>query len=875
MAKKPWEFLIPNVDAASKWLVRNGWLIGIPVAVCLLAALGYIVFSEKTWRASQSIIVRDDLLGESFKPGRFNSQESLKNAQETVLYVARQPDVIAPALEKLGPTHNNQASSWINQDRIEGEQSNISVVAPNGAEFGKTEVIVLNVRANTAERAKSYATLLAQQIEHQLQQLRVRQLMSMQAEVEQSLAQSQSRYDDVAGQVRKLESEVGSDLSTLRSMIDNSSVGNEVHRYLEQIRADTRLAQQELESINKQLELLSSAGSFDSTIPTSNQLLQMQPTLGRLYEGLAQAQLKASIESARYTELHPATQNHLQAVQETRQQIQNELATIQRGLESQRSLAQQKLDRLHQSERNYETRLTELGKRRVEYQVLTTELNKQGENLAKTKSSLSEIQSLTNPQAKLSLLTLVGDPQVDSRPIGLSKSMILLAAFSGGIWIGLGIVILVRDPDEWGAALRWCRATTVQAFASLTSPNSGTFEASNSPAAVATANNLAYPSGHSPATAQKNSEPRPAAATPPAATSLLSTLMAASHSNQNPNINLRGNTDVKPLGASPTNATRAVSSGDLMAKPVAVSHNESAQPKINIEPQLNKEVPRSGSLRQAMGFRPYGAGRVDNNAQSVDPMPNPSLALKSEAPTQEPEVVEVDPVLAAEQAARLAKFVGSEPTPKTATTSLDQTIGDPTIGHVSRLESWPLETSTASDSHPDVVIDTSHQAIENGKNTPAQIVAEHNEIRQAFENNLTAVPGIEPLKRTVTQSADLAVNDASGDLSIPSTRSQNNSDPGPDSSVPETRRRRSSIEASYTSTINLEELRKSFEAAAAQPTESNVDSSKSAVSTAEESDACLPKLPVESAEINVAKRLSELSKSIAAYCEPVKKKPGK
>lgn len=876
MAKKPWEYLKPAITAASKWLIRNGWLVGIPVAVCLLAALGYIVLSEKTWRASQSIIVRDDLLGESFKPGRFNSQESLKNAQETVLYVARQPDVIGPALEKLGPPHSGQSSSWIDQDRIEGEQSNISVVAPNGAEFGKTEVIVLNVRANTADRAKEYATLLAQQIERQLQQLRVKQLMGMQAELEQSLAQSQTRYDEVASQVRKLETEVGSDLSTLRSMIDNSSAGNEVHRFLEQIRADTRLAQQELESINKQLELLSSTATFDTTIPTSNQLLQMQPTLSRLYEGLAQAQLKASIESARYTELHPATQNHLQAVQETRQQIQNELATIQKGLESQRSLAQQKLERLHQSEHDYETRLTELGKRRVEYQVLTTELNKQGETLAKTKSSLSDIQSLTNPQAKLSLLTLVGDPQVDSRPMGLSKSMILLGSFLGGLWIGLGVIVLVRDPDEWGAALRWCRATVSQAFASFSASGNGKWDHSatasvgNAGSGIAASNGAVYPGGYAPTLGQKTSVPRPAAAAPTAATSLLSTLMTASQSNQHPNSRLSDPPAAQPLALGLANPTN--SSGLAAPKPSGsmIASQEPASQKINIEPQLNKELPRTGSLRKAMGYRPYGAGRVDNAYQPIDPALSATTPAHLAKMSQEPEVVEVDPVLAAEQAARLSKFVGSEPTLKTAPSANDSVRSD-----VSKLE--PLAVAP-----PEIQIGLkdlqSSAVMESVTPSPEQIVAEQNEFRRAFESNLTAVPAVEPRPQSSIPPISMA-NDHSASEPLPEVST---AQPETESRTPasETRRRRSSTEASYTPTINLEELRKSFEAAALTPVdpEANALATPATPATSEttdEADMALPKLPVESAEINVAKRLSELSKSIAAYCEPVKKKSAK
>ena len=51
------------------------------------------LLATKTYTARQSLILRDDLLGDSYKPSRFDSEESLKSAQETILEIARKPQV--------------------------------------------------------------------------------------------------------------------------------------------------------------------------------------------------------------------------------------------------------------------------------------------------------------------------------------------------------------------------------------------------------------------------------------------------------------------------------------------------------------------------------------------------------------------------------------------------------------------------------------------------------------------------------------------------------------------------------------------------------------------------------------------------------------
>ena len=424
-------------------------LVVIPVAVCLLMAVVYILTTSQEWKSSQSLIVRDDLLGDNFKPGRFSSMESQKNAQETLLHIARKPMVIRVALRTLGPVKRGEsvAGDWFTEQTVEGIQSQISIVAPNGAEFGKTDVIVLNAQAVGRDRARFFVEYLTDEIESHLREIRENQLHSMQNELRLSVQQVSRQYDLVADKVRQIEQSVGSDLPTLRNMIERGGSPNDVQRSLEQVRTEIRAAQAELDMADKQLEMLNAIENDPSQfLVTSSELLNMQPIFKRLREGLTDAQLRLTTDSGKYTSDHPAVEHDRLIIEQTKQQIGNEIQTFIQGLQSQKSLAKQKLARLADSERAYDERLTAVGKHRVEYEILANELQKRGETLGKAKTDLAEMQSLAESVKQVSLITRVGEPHVESRPLGWSKKALLAFAMFGGLIIGGGLVALSRMP---------------------------------------------------------------------------------------------------------------------------------------------------------------------------------------------------------------------------------------------------------------------------------------------------------------------------------------------------------------------------------------------------------------------------------------------
>lgn len=425
-------------------------LLVVPPLLCGALAFAWLLVTPQSWKAYQSLLVRDDLLGDSFKPGRFSSLENQKSAQETILHIARKPQVIRGALEALGPEPDQSANreTWLSEQAIEDTRDSISIVAPNGAEFGKTDVVVLSVKSKSRDRACRFADFVTSEIEKNLREVRHDQLLSMQRELELSVQQLTREYELIAEKVKDVELAVGSDLPVLRSLLDRATSASDVQRALEQIRQERRAAENELEVARKQLQLLQLIESDPAQFSvSSSELLTMQPIFKKLREGLTDAELRLLTESGRYETGHPSVVHAREVIEQTRQQIRREALVVIEGLRSQESTAEAKLQRLLKSEQQYDERLSRLGEKRVEYETLALEMQKRGETLGKAKTDLAQIQSLAEAAGRVSLITRIGQPQADLRPDGLSKKATVLLAILGGLIIGGGLVGLFYQPD--------------------------------------------------------------------------------------------------------------------------------------------------------------------------------------------------------------------------------------------------------------------------------------------------------------------------------------------------------------------------------------------------------------------------------------------
>ena len=209
------------------------------IAGVALAVVYVFFFKSPVWTARQALTTRDNLLGQVYKPGQFSSLELMKSAQETILEVARKPQVIRNALTRLGPPSTNMLptfnSSWPSEEAIEDAQGMITFSAPNGAEFGKTENFILNVKSSSRDRARKLIGLLMDEIDDKISEVRDRKLQSMESELVQTRDAAFLSLEKSTRKLRAMEDKLGADVSTMNGLNNTLAGDDSVKRELSQI----------------------------------------------------------------------------------------------------------------------------------------------------------------------------------------------------------------------------------------------------------------------------------------------------------------------------------------------------------------------------------------------------------------------------------------------------------------------------------------------------------------------------------------------------------------------------------------------------------------------------------------------------------------
>ena len=421
------------------------WVIPCLIGLCL--SVFYSLFLHTpTYTARQSLIVRDDLMGDSFKPSRFESLDSMKSAQETILEIARKPEVVRNVMEQMEESRSSFfGGGGVSDNDIEEMQGNIEFGAPNGAEFGRTEAVVLKVTTTARDKAKTFTDLLLDEIDSKLSDVRRQRLNSMEQELAVASESSKKSLEESSDQLQELERGFGTEITTLREMNDPQG-GNTFDQKLNQIRQEKREAVSTLVSAREQKVLLENAQANQSLV-TSNQLLEMQPALGVMMGSLNTARQQLSIDEGRYMPLHPALKASREAVKHQEKMLFNSLGPTIVGVDSQIAMAESRVERLDKSIVKLEEKLMELTEQRVPYAKLQEDVMNKTKVHSDVQAKLSQVRSYTSSSENIGFLTRVGAPQVGSRPNGLGKKALVLVGLIGGLLIGLGLVALAVPPS--------------------------------------------------------------------------------------------------------------------------------------------------------------------------------------------------------------------------------------------------------------------------------------------------------------------------------------------------------------------------------------------------------------------------------------------
>lgn len=437
-------------------LKRHYRFLLVPTILATIGAAGYAVFRQETWKATQAISVRDEAIGNTMRQGRFNSSEAMKSAQETILDLARNRSAVAAALAEVGPPATaKDADEWPSQKEIEKTQAAINVIAPKGAEFGSTEVIRLEVKGSTQQRAIAMVTAVCNQIDIRLQDLRNRRAQSILQELQKTVELAQADLDTATRRLEAMEKDVGPDLGELRTLSDKAGGESSLRTTLSQVTNELRQARV-VHASNEQKHALLSAALQDPTqlVATPNQLLESQPALRRLKEGLVDAQLRTAQLAGKMSNDHPLMQAAVASEQETRRQLNGELEVAVRGLNADRKLSSEQVASLERQVADVEKRMNRLAGLRARYANLVESVRNCNGIVERAKGALSEAEATQTAARSTSLLTRMDKPETGENPVGPGPATMVLAGMGGGLLAGVGLVFLVA-PIGGARGRRW------------------------------------------------------------------------------------------------------------------------------------------------------------------------------------------------------------------------------------------------------------------------------------------------------------------------------------------------------------------------------------------------------------------------------------
>lgn len=416
----------------------------------LIGSLGfaYALVHQPDWVASQALTVREDQGDSTEWIGRFNEAEQLKHAQETFLELARSPSVIGAALKKLGPPDSySQPDQWPTPEDVATAQEKIEVAAPNGAEFGTTRMFYLNAADPEPERAIALAAAICDESEQRFKQLRDRQLRDAIAELTNTVELATCELENQTAKLQEMETSAGSDLAELRMLSESFAGDSNLQTTLAEVQQELRQAETTHAANEQLLSLLIAAQEDPSNlVATPNRLLEAQPALRRLKEGLIDAQLSQSQLLGTMSEEHPRVRAAHVAESEIRGHLHRELDVAVRGLRAEQSVGESQIATLSERVNGLQQRLRNLAGMRASYTNQLAEVRQCTASLTSAQEELNDARARLSAGNVVTLVNRVDRPQTGPYAQGPGRSVTAAAGCMGGLLIGFGILLLTMPP---------------------------------------------------------------------------------------------------------------------------------------------------------------------------------------------------------------------------------------------------------------------------------------------------------------------------------------------------------------------------------------------------------------------------------------------
>ena len=422
---------------------RNKWL--LPTVACGVLALGYALVMSRYWEASQGLMVRPEIsaAATSHEPGKFADLYQMRTFQETILELAKSQQVLTATLKAVdGETTVPSAEDLVKL------RKRLSLLPPGGAEFGKTEVCYLQVKDTNRERAIQLVAEFGRQIDHRLHRLRTEQSQSLSNELQQQVDLAQMALEAETTKLAKFEVEVGADLGELRMLNASASGQSDLRQQAVNLQNDQRNAERAFQNSEQLLGVLQEAKQKpEQLVAMPNSLLQSQPALRRLKDGLVDAQLRAARLGGTRTADHPQVHAARAAVETIQQDLHQELAVAIRGVDVELNLNRNRTAQLAKQQQNVQQRLARLAGLRASYANRTAAVKNKRKVLDQTQKQLGEVSATLVTANSASLVTPIDQPETGPYPGGPGRASVVLFGTFGGFALGMGWLFLTVVPS--------------------------------------------------------------------------------------------------------------------------------------------------------------------------------------------------------------------------------------------------------------------------------------------------------------------------------------------------------------------------------------------------------------------------------------------
>jgi hypothetical protein len=423
------------------------WL--LPTLVVALLGFAYAGLKADRWEASQALIVRNEAAFNTDAPGKFRQPDEMKTLLETVLELSKSHGVLEQALIEVGPPEGSNRDNFPTDADVAELADALKITPPKGAEFGKTEVFYLKVTSTSRSRSLALATAVTNQLEARYNALRNARAGSMLAEVNKTVELAAGDLRAVTSQVQKLEEQVGGDLAELRNLHHAFSGESDLRRKTLELENELRQAQMSERNSRELLNsLVASEADENQLLATPNGLLESQPALAHLKDGLMDAQLRTAQLLGTMSAVHPQVLASKAAEREIARHLKQELSAAIRGVQLDWRLVAERVQLLEKQRASLAGRLERLAGLRADYSRLLAESDSRTRVLEAAERELVEARAAQAGSRSASLISRLDSPEAGTGPVGPGRMKLALAGVAGGLVLGLGLLLVSVQPSQ-------------------------------------------------------------------------------------------------------------------------------------------------------------------------------------------------------------------------------------------------------------------------------------------------------------------------------------------------------------------------------------------------------------------------------------------